>query len=143
MSHKGALIAGGAILLGIVAVAAVASADEPAPGRKSGGGRATPKRGSRRPTEEEEEGYGTRWSEACNGYDTSIQVLEGQRDSVKAGLVDIDAALMAASMNDDYEAVLQWETARKGQKQVLANIDSQIAGLDAKIDAECNGEDIA
>ena len=120
--NKGAIVVGGGLLAVLGLVALAASADEPKGGRR---GPLSQRRGSRKPTEGEEEEYGERWSEECNAWDSAIMVLEKQRDSAYN-------AMQAAADAGDEEALKGWASAFNSFQQ-------QIAALDAKIDAECVG----
>lgn len=116
----------GAVLIGVggaLALLALASLSKAAPG--GGGGSANG-------------GGGGGDTDKCTGYQATLTILKGNRAAVKAQLVDIDAALMAAYQNEaPAEQVAELESARKVTQQAVASFDSQIALIQDAIAKEC------
>ncbi len=112
--NKGALVIGGGVLVALLAAAVLAKADEPKPNVGPGP----------RNTDAEDK---------CAGWFAAKAVLRNQRESAKAYLVDIDAALMTAYANGDDASSL--EVAKAKQVAAVNAFDAEISKLDTMLNA--------
>lgn len=114
--NKGAMLVGGGVLVALLAATMLAKADEPKPN-------VGPSPGPQNTDAEDK----------CAGWFAAKAVLRNQRESAKAYLVDIDAALMTAYANGDDASSL--EVAKEKQVAAVNAFDAEISKLDALLNA--------